>query len=139
MVDNMRYGAEGSAETRTRILIVDDNVALAMQVQSHLKRAGHDVHVEHKGKPALIYAADHQMDLVVLDLGFPDMSGYEICVELRRIYYPWKLPVVMLTGMSRPKDQLLGFSHGADAYLTKPVTTSELINTVDSMLTRERA
>src|SRR5881296_3510204 len=89
---------------------------------------------EGKGKPAIAVAAEHWPDLVVLDLMLPDMSGYEVCVELRRLYRPWVLPVVMLTALNQPKDKLLGYSHGADAYLTKPVATSELVSTVAEML-----
>ena len=64
------------------------------------------------------------------------MSGYEVCLELRRLYHPWILPVVMLTALNQPKNKLLGFSHGAEAYLTKPVPTSELLSTIEAMLSR---
>ena len=123
-------------EARPRILIVEDDEALARLVASHLDRAGYDAHVEHKGKPALAFAAEHRTDLVILDLMLPDSSGYEICLELRRLYHPWILPVVMLTGLNHPKDKLLGFSHGAEAYLMKPVPTSELLTAVEAMLGR---
>ena len=73
----------------------------------------------------------------MLDLVLPDMSGYDVCVELRKRYHPWILPVVMLTALGQPKNKLLGFSHGADAYLTKPVTTSELLGTIEAMLSRK--
>lgn len=128
---------DGPSEgARPRILIVEDDEALARLLKSHLERAGYDAHVEHRGKPALVFAADHRTDLVILDLVLPDLSGYEVCSELRRLYHPWILPVVMLTALSRPKDKLLGFSHGAGVYLTKPVTASELVSTVDAMLSR---
>ena len=121
---------------KPRVLIVEDDVALARQVQGHLQRAGLDVHVENEGKPALAFAAEHRIDLVVLDVMLPDMSGYDVCSELRRIYHPWILPVVMMTALGEPKNKLLGFGHGADAYLTKPVATEELISTVRTMLDR---
>ena len=123
-------------ESRPRILIVEDDEALARIVKSHLERAGYEAHVEHQGKSALLFAADHRFDLVILDLILPDLSGYVVCTELRAIYHPWILPVVMLTAMDRPKDKLLGFSHGAEAYLMKPVSSAELLNTVESMLSR---
>jgi len=127
------YMSDGS---RARILVVEDEEALARLVKGHLERAGHDVHVENAGKPALAFATEHRTDLVVLDLMLPDMSGYDVCVELRRLYHPWILPVVMLTALNQPKHQLLGFSHGAEAYLTKPVQTIELLGTVAVMLQR---
>ena len=121
---------------RARILVVEDEEALARLVKSHLERAGHEVHVEHTGKQALVYAAEHRTDLIVLDIMLPDMSGYDVCVEMRRLYHPWILPVVMLTALNQPKHQLLGFSHGADAYLTKPVQSIELLGTIAVMLNR---
>ena len=133
MADNKGYASAGS---RARILVVEDESALARLLKTHLERAGYDVHVEDKGKPALVFAAEHRMDLVLLDLMLPDMSGYDVCVELRRLYHPWILPVVMLTALNQPKHQLLGFSHGAHAYLTKPVQTIELLGTIAVMLNR---
>jgi len=130
---NTGYASDGS---RARILVVEDEEAIARLVKSHLERAGYDVHVENSGKPALVFAAEHRTDLVVLDLMLPDMSGYDVCVELRRLYRPWVLPVVMLTAMNQPKQQLLGFSHGAESYLTKPVQAIEFLGTVAVMLQR---
>ncbi len=119
---------------KARILIVEDDAAVARQIKNHLERAGHEVHVEHDGKSALTYAAEKRTDLVVLDLRLPDMSGYDVCTELRGIYHPWILPVVMLTGLKEHKDQLKGFKHGADAYIIKPVTASDLVTTVGALL-----
>jgi len=130
---NKGYASDGS---RARILVVEDEEALGRLIQGHLERAGHDVHVENKGKPALAFATEHETDLVVLDLMLPDMSGYDLCVELRRLYHPRILPVVILTGLNQPKHELLGFSHGAHAYLTKPVQSIELTGTVAVMLQR---
>jgi len=121
---------------RPTILIVEDDEALARIVKTHLERAGYEVHAEHSGKSALVFAADHRIDLVILDLVLPDMSGYVVCTELRALYQPWVLPVVMLTALNQPKDKLLGFSHGAEAYLMKPVTALELLSTVEAMLSR---
>lgn len=109
---------------------------MARLVRSHLERAGYEAHAEHSGKSALVFAADHRIDLVVLDLVLPDLSGYVVCTELRALYHPWILPVVMLTALNQAKDKLLGFSHGAEAYLTKPVAASEFLSTVEAMLCR---
>src|SRR6266446_2225855 len=132
MTDSKGHSSDGS---RARILVVEDE-ALARLLKVNLERAGHEVHVEHAGKPALMFAAEHRTDLVVLNLTLPDMSGYDLCAEMRRLYRPWILPVVMLTAREHPKDQLLGFSHGAHACLTKPVHTVELLSAIAETLHR---
>ena len=134
MAKSNGYASDGA---RPRILVVEDDEALARGLKGQLEKAGYDVHVEHAGKPALVFAAEHRTDLVVLDIMLPDMSGYEVCVEMRKTYHPWILPVVMLTGLNQPKNQLLGFSHGAHAYLMKPVQSVELLGTIAVMLHRE--
>ena len=127
---------EETALPKARILVIEDDEALARQVKSHLERAGHDVHVENAGRPAIGYANSNRVDLVVLDIRLPDLSGYDVCVELRRLYQPTILPVVILTGLNQPKHQAQGFAHGAEAYLTKPVQTVDLLGTVAVMLHR---
>lgn len=129
----MNLYAEG---VRAQILIVEDDEALARQMKTHLDRAGYDAHIVNQGKPALAFAAERNVDLVILDLVLPDVSGYDVCVELRKLYHPWILPVLILTALSQPKDKLLGFSLGAEAYLMKPVASSELLSTVEDMLSR---
>jgi len=133
MIDSKGHSSDAS---RARILVVEDEVAVARLLKVNLERAGHEVHVEHAGKPALMFAAEHRTDLVVLNLTLPDMSGYDLCVEMRRLYRPWILPVVMLTAGKQPKDHLLGFSHGAHACLTKPVHTVELLSAIAMTLHR---
>jgi len=133
MADTKGYPSD---DTRARILIVEEREGLARVLKGNLERAGHEVHVEAEGKRALLFAAEHRTDLVVLDIALPDMSGCEVCLELRRLYRPWSLPVVMLTAADEPKHHLLGFRHGADANLTIPVHSSDLVGTVAEMLHR---
>jgi len=130
---------EESAAPKARILVIEDDEALARQLKGHLERAGHHVHVEHAAKPGVGYANSNRVDLVVLDIRLPDASGYDVCEELRRLYQPTILPVVMLTGLNQPKHQTQGFAHGAEAYLTKPVPTVDLLGTVAVMLHRAGA
>jgi DNA-binding response OmpR family regulator len=122
---------------RTRILVVEDDEAVARQIQGLLDRAGYDAHVEHSGNAGLAFASEHTMDLVILDLLLPDMNGYEVCKGLRELYHPWILPVLMLTALNQPKDKLLGFRHGADAYLQKPVASAELLSAIEALLRNE--
>ncbi len=120
------------------ILLVDDDDALVAVLAVKLKSVGYRVHAERCGTTALIYAAEHRPDLVILDLRLPDMDGYEVCRRLRGFYGRWDVPILMLTGMDRPIDEVRGFAHGADAYLVKPCEPLELLNTI-LVLTGEAA
>ena len=117
-----------------RILLVEDEVALARLVKWQLESGGVIVHAETTGKAALTYAGEQPPDLVILDLHLPDMHGYDVCRELRKLSHPWELPIVMLTAMDKPIDQLRGYAYGADAYLTKPFDPNELMKTITLLL-----
>lgn len=126
------------ARHRQQILIVEDEEPLAVLLKMRLELMGYDVHTEGAGNAALHYAAEHPIDLAILDVNLPDLNGYEVCRALRKFSNPWVLPILMLTVRDKPIDQLRGFAHGADAYLTKPFTTAELCDTV-KLLTGEAA
>ena len=117
-----------------RIMIVEDDEPLAHLIKMSLEAEGFEVEVQTDGVPALRYAADHPLDLVILDLKLPDISGFDVAKQLRRLYHPWVLPLLMLTGLDKPADQLRGFAHGADAYLTKPYEPDELLKTINLLL-----
>ena len=116
------------------ILIVEDEEAEATLLKLLLESAGFQVHTEAGGKLALGYAFEHRPDLVILDLKLPDMHGYEVCQAMRKLSHPWPVPIVMLTGMERPIDQVRGFAFGADAYLTKPCDSNELLKTIEQLV-----
>jgi DNA-binding response OmpR family regulator len=126
--------SEGNAMPRKRILVVEDDEPLAELMKLKLESEGFDVATETRGAGALSYAAEHPLDLVILDLKLPDINGYEVAKELRKLYHPWVLPLIMLTGMDKPADQLRGFANGADAYLTKPYEPDELMRTIALLL-----
>ena len=119
---------------RERILVVDDDSDILELLRIRFSAEGFQVHTEERGLSALKYAETTQPDLVILDLRLPDIHGHEVCQKLREMTSPRYVPVIMLTGMSRPMDQLRGFSFGADAYLTKPYRWEELLNTVQVLL-----
>ena len=122
---------------KKRILIVEDEEPVAMVLKMRLELEGFEVHAEACGAMALRYAEARRPDLVVLDLRLPDIGGYEVCRKLRIMYRPWSIPVLMLTGMDRPIDQLRGFAHGADAYMTKPYNGKELVKTITLLLEQQ--
>ena len=118
---------------RGRILVVEDEKTEARLLQLNLESAGFAVHTEGTGGAALRYAAEHPLDLVILDLKLPDISGYEVCRQLRKTR-PEGVLTLMLTGLVQPIDQLRGFAFGADAYLTKPCSITELMKTIFTLL-----
>ena len=119
---------------RKRILIVEDDEHMGDILKMQLESNGFEAQVERDGMSAVKYASTHRLDLVILDLRLPDISGFQVCKELRKVYHPWVLPILMLTAMAEPFDQLRGFAHGADAYLIKPHEPKELLKTVDLLL-----
>ena len=119
---------------RSRILVIEDDAAMARLLRALLECAGYEVQTQGSGSAALTDAAEMTPDLVILDLGLPDMNGYEVCRQLRQQFQPWSLPILMFTGMDKPVDQLRGFAFGADAYLTKPCEPEELLKTVALLL-----
>ena len=120
--------------TRQRILVVEDDQSLTKFLEQLLGTSGYDVETAGTGVGALRAVKEHQPHLVVLDLRLPDMSGYDVCKQLRQEFHSWALPILMLTGMDTPANQLRGYAHGADAYLTKPCDPPELLHTVNLLL-----
>ncbi len=117
-----------------RILVVEDEKDVAGLLRARLEANGYGVHVEETGRDALKDAQATRPDLVILDLMLPDMNGYAVCEELRMRYSSWALPVLMLTAKDQPRDQLRGYSSGADAYLTKPYDAKELLSVIAELL-----
>ena len=122
-----------SEERKKRILVIEDEEALGRLLKWQLESGGYAVQVMTKGKEGLLAAAEATPDLVILDLMLPDMHGLDVCRELRKVHQPWQIPVLMLTAMAKPIDQLRGFAHGADAYLTKPFDAVELMELVGQL------
>lgn len=120
-----------------RILVVDDEAAIAEAVRARLASEGYDVTVAADGPQAIDAAARVRPDLVVLDLMLPGMDGLEVCAAIQRERW---VPVLMLTARAGEEDMARGFASGADDYLTKPFSLRELSLRVGAILRRaERA
>ena len=119
-----------------RVLVVDDEQALARLVGEYLTRDGFDVAIVADGLAAVDTARASQPDVVVLDLGLPGLDGIEVCRQLRTFSDCY---VIMLTARADEIDKLIGLSVGADDYLTKPFSPRELVARVHAMLRRPRA
>jgi DNA-binding response OmpR family regulator len=116
------------------VLIVEDDATIGGVVESSLRAHGYDAVWVTDGRTALARAATIEFDLVLIDLGLPDLDGIEVCRRLRR-----KLPaavLVMLTARSAEMDVIVGLDAGADDYLTKPVHLGELLARIRAHLRR---
>jgi DNA-binding response OmpR family regulator len=119
-----------------RVLVVDDERALADLVGSYLTRDGFEVSLAHDGQAAIERAREVDPDVMVLDLGLPLIDGIEVCRVVRTFSDCY---IVMLTARSEEIDKLIGLSVGADDYLTKPFSPRELLARIQAMLRRPRA
>jgi DNA-binding response OmpR family regulator len=119
-----------------RVLVVDDEQALARLVADYLTRDGFDVAIAADGLAAMDAARDRTPDVVVLDLGLPGLDGVEVCRQLRTFSDCY---VIMLTARADEIDKLIGLSVGADDYVTKPFSPRELVARVHAVLRRPRA
>lgn len=121
-----------------RILVVEDEDAIARGLRFNFEREGHQVDVASDGPTALeIYeSAQPPIDLVVLDLMLPQMSGYEICRVLRRL--DTEIPILALSARTLSEDKVQAFDVGVDQYMTKPFSLPELLSRVNNLLNRRR-
>jgi two-component system phosphate regulon response regulator PhoB len=120
------------------ILIVDDEDALLEIVSYNLERAGFEVVTAHDGEESLTAIAERIPDLVVLDWMLPHVSGIEVCRQIRRLGGNQAIPVIMLTARSDESDKVRALNTGADDYLTKPFSPSELTARIQAVLRRTR-
>ena len=121
-----------------RILVVEDEEAIAKGLRFNFEREGYQVDVAGDGPSALeLYeSAQPPVDLVVLDLMLPMMSGYEICRSLRRL--DLDIPVLALTARTLSEDKIQAFDVGVDQYMTKPFSLPELLSRVRNLLDKRR-
>ena len=118
-----------------RVLVVDDERALADLVGSYLTRDGFEVFAAEDGQQAIDQARQVDPDVMVLDLGLPVIDGVEVCRVVRTFSDCY---IVMLTARTEEIDKLIGLSVGADDYLTKPFSPRELVARIHAMLRRPR-
>ena len=117
-----------------RILVVEDEPAIAFGLQLDLKSEGYDVEIESDGESALQRARKEAFDLILLDVMLPRKDGFEVCRELRR--GGSKTPIIMLTAKTQEAEKVLGLEIGADDYVTKPFSPRELRARVKAALRR---
>jgi two-component system alkaline phosphatase synthesis response regulator PhoP len=120
------------------ILIAEDDHDIAELISHYLTKAGWSVYVASTGDQALAYVRNHGVDVVILDLMLPGMSGFEVCKALRAERTTAHLPVLMLTARTEEADRVKGLELGADDYISKPFSPNELVARVRAVVRRAR-
>jgi len=117
-----------------KILIVDDEPNIVISLEFLMKKEGFEIAVANDGEEALAKVASFKPNLMLLDVMMPKKSGFEVCEALRADAANADLQIVMLTAKGRDTEVAKGLAIGADAYVTKPFSTKELVAKVKSML-----
>jgi two-component system phosphate regulon response regulator PhoB len=120
------------------VLVVEDESALVTLLRYNLEREGFRVAEAKDGEEALLVAREQKPDLVLLDWMLPLLSGLEVCRQLRRMPETRGTPIIMLTARGEEGDKLRGLDSGADDYVTKPFSPSELIARIRAVMRRSR-
>ena len=115
------------------VLLVEDDPRITEPFERALQMHQFDVLVAHNGRDGLDLAREHKPDIVILDVMMPELSGWDVCQQLRQ---ESTVPILMLTALGEEVDRILGLELGADDYLTKPVSARELVARIRAMLRR---
>jgi two-component system OmpR family response regulator len=130
----MEAGLRTASESRTRVLVVDDELNITELVMLGLRYEGFDVASAADGRGALRAVREFRPDLMVLDIGLPDIDGLEVCRRMRA--EGMGVPVIFLTARDSTEDKVAGLTIGGDDYLTKPFSLDELIARIRAIVRR---
>jgi DNA-binding response OmpR family regulator len=117
-----------------RILIADDEPDIVTSLEFLMRGGDYEVRVAHNGEEALRLAESFRPDVVLLDVMMPQRSGFEVCQKIRANPALQEIKIIMLTAKGRNAERDRGLNLGANAYVTKPFSTKELMNTVRGLL-----
>jgi DNA-binding response OmpR family regulator len=120
------------------ILVAEDDQDIAALITRYLQKAGWSSHVAATGPEALDYARTHPVDVAILDVMLPGISGLDVCRALRRDDATADLPIIFLTARADETDRIMGLELGADDYVAKPFSPNELVARVRALLRRTR-
>ncbi|WP_334129500.1 response regulator transcription factor CtrA [Sneathiella sp.] len=119
-----------------RVLLIEDDSSMARGIELMLGAEGFNVYTTDLGEEGVDLGKLYDYDIIILDLGLPDMSGYDVLKKLRTAKVA--TPILILSGMSEPDDKVKGLGFGADDYLTKPFNKDELVARIHAIVRRSK-
>ena len=125
---------QNNDELKPKILVADDEIVNLQVLMNQLSLNGYDVLTATRGDEVLEIIDKHNIDLLILDIMMPGMSGYHVCQNLRKTYSIMELPILMLTARDQVQDKMLSFASGANDYLVKPCDKQELLSRVKTLV-----
>lgn len=120
----------------TKVMIVEDEIGLVTLLKYNLEKQGYETVVVMDGKDVMSEAMAERPDLILLDWMLPNVSGIDLCREIRKTYELRTTPIIMLTARSDEADKVKGLSFGADDYVTKPFSVPELMARIVALMRR---
>ncbi len=126
------------ASNRT-IMVVDDEIEMVKVVRGMLKEKGFNVTCAYDGLQVFYVLKQQKPDLIILDILMPQMDGLEVLTRLRCNPATASIPVILLTEKGEPEDLIKGYERGAEYYIPKPFTKNQLLDGVNSILSRDQA
>jgi DNA-binding response OmpR family regulator len=127
-----------TSEPAIRIVIAEDDRDIADLIAHYLQKAGWSPHVSPTGDEALVYIRKQPVDLVILDVMLPGLSGLEVCRALRADPATAALPIIMVTARAEETDRIIGLEIGADDYISKPFSPNELVARIRALMRRSK-
>jgi DNA-binding response OmpR family regulator len=117
-----------------KVLIVDDEANIVISLEFLMEQAGYELQIAHNGEEALEQVAAFEPDLILLDVMMPYINGFDVCRRVRENPDWQNIKIIMLTAKGREVEMAKGLALGADAYVTKPFSTKELLTQVRHIL-----
>jgi DNA-binding response OmpR family regulator len=119
-----------------QILVAEDDRDIADLIAHYIQKSGWHPHVARSGDEALAYARKQPLDVAILDVMLPGMSGLEVCRLLRADRHTAMLPIIMVTARAEETDRIIGLEIGADDYISKPFSPNELVARIRALVRR---
>lgn len=129
---------EKEPNVKTKVLLIEDDLSITELVRYNLERANYDIDTVADGEEGLYIAIQDTPDVILLDWMLPNLSGLEICRQLRRNEGTANVPIILLTARADEPDRVRGLEMGADDYVVKPFSPKELIARIQAVLRRVR-